>query len=110
MPENSLNHLRKPLLILEFSSLAVLLISMVWFSRHSGAGEPMNAVWLMIPAAASLGVFISFIGLMYLRWVVTASDQRSIRHKIVVILLAITLLGVWAYGITHTWLSITATS
>lgn len=61
--------LRKPLLIAEFTALAVLLGSMGWFSSQTSSGQTISAAWLLIPAFASLGVFISFIGLMYLRWV-----------------------------------------
>lgn len=43
---------RKTLLILEFSSLAVLLISMAWFSNQSSDGTPLSAGWLLIPAFA----------------------------------------------------------
>jgi hypothetical protein len=57
---------------------------------------------------ASLAVFGSFIGLMYLRWVVAAGAKEKKRHKIVFSLLAITLLGVWSYGIFNTWISLNA--
>ena len=100
--------MRKNLLITEFSSLAILLISMAWFSNRAGSGEALSATWLLIPAAASLGVFLSFIGLMYLRWVVAAAAERRVRHKIVFSLLVITLLGVWAFGIANTWSSLSA--
>ena len=99
---------RKSLLILEFSSLAVLLVSMGWFSNLSSAGNPVHPAWLLVPAAASLGVFLSFIGLMYLRWVASVSDDRRTRHWIIFALLTLTLLGVWVYGIANTWLSLTA--
>ncbi|MDI9246464.1 hypothetical protein [Marinobacter sp. CHS3-4] len=109
MPEtNPVQRWRKPLLILEFSALAVLLISMGWFSSRTDTGEPLNPAWLLIPAAASLAVFISFIGLMYLRWVVAAAAERRVRHKIVFSLLVITLLGVWAFGIANTWMSLSS--
>ncbi len=100
--------MRKPLLITEFSSLAILLISMAWFSNRSDSGEALSLAWLLVPAIASLGVFLSFIGLMYLRWVATANEQRRGRHKIIFVLLTMTLLGVWIYGIANTWLSLTA--
>lgn len=99
---------RKSLLILEFSSLAVLLVSMGWFSNLSSAGNPVHPAWLLVPAAASLGVFLSFISLMYLRWVASVSDDRRTRHRIIFALLTLTLLGVWVYGIANTWLSLTA--
>lgn len=97
---------RKPLLILEFSALAILLTSMGWFSGRSDEGDPLHPAWLLVPAIASLLVFISFIGLMYLRWVVAAAAERRVRHKIVFSLLVITLLGVWAFGIANTWKSL----
>lgn len=99
---------RKPLLILEFASLAILLGSMGWLSSLAQAGDPVNPAWLLIPAFASLAVFISFIGLMYLRWVVAAAAEQQTRHKIVFSLLVITLLGVWAFGIANTWTSLNA--
>lgn len=109
MPDQSpLQRWRKPLLILEFSALAVLLASMAWLSSQTSAAAPMSPAWLLIPATASLAVFISFIGLMYLRWVDAAEAQRRFRHKIVFSLLAITLLGVWAFGIANTWTSLSA--
>ncbi|MBK1851151.1 hypothetical protein FE845_07345 [Marinobacter sp. 1-4A] len=100
--------LRKALLITEFSSLAVLLASMGWFSSQTDTGHTINPAWLLIPAFASLGVFISFIGLMYLRWVVAASAANQLRHKLVFSLLALTLISVWVYGIASTWLSLNA--
>lgn len=99
---------RKPLLILEFSALAILLTSMGWFSGRSQDGDPLHPAWLLVPAIASLLVFISFIGLMYLRWIVAAAAERRVRHKIVFSLLVITLLGVWAFGIANTWTSLSA--
>ena len=98
--------LRKPLLIAEFTALAVLLASMGWFSSQTSDGQAISAGWLLIPAFASLGVFLSFIGLMYLRWVVAAAAERKPRHKIVFSLLVLTLLGVWAYGVANTWISL----
>lgn len=104
--ENPIQRWRKPLLILEFSALAVLLASMAWFSGQAQDGEPLNPAWLLLPAAASLAVFVSFIGLMYLRWVVAVAAERRTRHLIVFSLLVITLLGVWAFGIANTWHSL----
>src|SRR5690554_960952 len=95
--------LRKPLLVVEFSSLAILLLSMFWLSNTD---QQMAPAWLLIPALASLGVFLSFIGLMYLRWVASVSDQRRTRHRVIFALLTLTLLGVWIYGIANTWISL----
>jgi hypothetical protein len=81
---------------------------MRWFSGHAAEGNSLASVWLLVPAIASLIVFASFIGLMYLRWVVAAEEKGRTRQKIVFLLLAITLIGVWLYGIANTWLSINA--
>lgn len=109
MPEQSpIQRWRKPLLIIEFSALAVLLASMGWFSSQASGTDPLSPAWLLIPAVASLAVFISFIGLMYLRWVVAAAAERQLLHKVVFALLVITLLGVWAFGIANTWTSLSA--
>lgn len=97
---------RKPLLATEFIALAVLVISMALLGDQNQAGTPVNPAWLLIPALASLAVFASFIGLMYLRWVVAASAERQGRHKLIFALLALTLIGVWVYGIARTWLSL----
>ncbi len=107
--QNTPHRWRAPLLAVEFSALAILLGSMGWFSSRASDGEPLSAVWLLVPAAASLAVFVSFIGLMYLRWVVAAAAERRTRHKIVFSLLVVTLLGVWAYGIANTYVSLSAT-
>jgi H+/Cl- antiporter ClcA len=109
MPDQSpTQRWRKPLLITEFSALAVLLASMGWFSSRVGDGEPLSPAWLLIPALASLAVFISFIGLMYMRWVVAAAAERRVLHKVVFALLVLTILGVWAFGIANTWTSLSA--
>ena len=106
-PEPASPHpLRKPLLIAEFSALAVLLASMGWFSSQTGDGQAISAGWLLMPALASLGVFLSFIGLMYLRWVAAAESANRFRHKLIFSLLTVTLIGVWIYGVANTWFSL----
>lgn len=99
---------RKPLLALEFIALAILVASMALLGDQAGGDAAVHPAWLLIPALASLAVFASFIGLMYLRWVVAASAERQLRHKIIFGLLALTLLGVWLYSVIQTWLSLGA--
>ncbi len=100
---------RVPLLIAEFSALAVLLGSMFVFSSLARDGSTFNTGWLLIPAVASLVVFISFIGLMYVRWIAASEAGTGTKHKVVFALLTLTLLGIWAFSIAQTWSSITAT-
>lgn len=107
-PSHSSHRLRKPLLIIEFTALAILLGSMTWFGYSTPPGEVLAPAWLLIPAMASLLVFTSFIGLMYLRWVVTAGAERQNRHKLIFALLALTMSSVWLYGVANTWISLNA--
>ena len=100
------HRLRKPLLIIEFTALAILLGSMIWFGSSTPPGEVLAPAWLLVPALASFLVFSSFIALMYLRWVVTAGAERKVRHKLVFALLAATMSSVWLYGIANTWISL----
>ncbi|TBW58183.1 hypothetical protein EZI54_04840 [Marinobacter halodurans] len=97
---------RRPLIAIEFSALAVLLGSMLLMGRLAGPDGQVNPLWLLVPALSSLAVFLSFIGLMYLRWVANVEQTAAVKHKIVFGLLTVTLLGVWAYAITRTWLSL----
>lgn len=94
---------RKPLLIVEFSALALLVGSMAILANQSGA---VSQAWLLVPAGASLVVFLSFLALMYLRWSAEAGSRGQKRHQITLGLLALTLLGIWAYGVAQTWASL----
>lgn len=100
---------RVPLLIAEFSALAILLGSMFVLSSLARDGSTFNTGWLLIPAIASLVVFISFIGLMYVRWIAASEAGTGTKHKVVFGLLTLTMLGIWAFSIAQTWSSITAT-
>ena len=101
------NRWRKPLLILEFSSLAVLLGSMAYFRHHHSATNPMDPAWLLVPAAASLLLFLSFLGLMYQRWIAAATDApRQGLQRFLLVILTVTLLALWAFAIGKTWQSI----
>ena len=105
-PDRTPHRLRKPLLIIEFSALAILLGSMIWLGSTTPEGQVLAPAWLLLPALASLVVFVSFISLMYLRWVVTAGSNQLLRHKLIFALLALTMAGVWIYGIANTWISL----
>lgn len=97
---------RRPLIAIEFSALAVLLGSMLMLGRLAGPDGQINPLWLLIPAISSLTVFLSFIGLMYLRWVANVEETAQVKHKLVFGILTLTLLGVWAYSIAQTWRSL----
>ncbi|SFR60998.1 hypothetical protein SAMN05216203_1756 [Marinobacter daqiaonensis] len=105
-PSDNQHPWRRPLLTAEFTALAVLVGSMLLFSSWGSAETPIHPGWLLIPAAASLVVFLSFLGLMYLRWVAAAGPGRQTRQQWLFYLLALTLLGVWAFAIVQTWNSL----
>ncbi|ENO14725.2 hypothetical protein J057_05221 [Marinobacter nanhaiticus D15-8W] len=91
---------------MEFGALAVLLGSMFTLGRMAGPDGNVNPAWLLVPTLASLAVFVSFIGLMYLRWVANVRAEAAIKHKLIFAILTLTLLGIWAYGIAQTWRSL----
>lgn len=96
----------KPLIVIEMLALVVLIGSMALLGRQGPEGDPVHAAWLLLPAAASLVVFLCFLGLMYLRWIASAGGTTGRRQKLLFSLLALTLLGLWAYAITQTWHSL----
>lgn len=100
---------RRPLLITEFSALALLIGSMVLLSRMGSESQPISPAWLMIPATASLIVFLSFLGLMYQRWFAAAGNAaRSRRHQWLFGILAVVLVSFWGYAVLETWRSLAA--
>lgn len=107
-PSEETHRWRRPLLIAEFSALAILVGSMLILGRQETGQAPVSPAWLLVPAAASLVVFLSFLGLMYLRWVAVAAAHQNSRHKMVFAMLALTLLAVWAFAIAQTWNGISA--
>lgn len=107
-PSQDTHPWRKPLLLAEFAALAVLIGSMAMLGNHNTGDAPIQPLWLLIPAVASLAVFLSFLGLMYIRWVASTAAPSGGRQKILFALLALTLLGVWAYAIAQTWQSLPA--
>ncbi|WP_404367544.1 hypothetical protein [Marinobacter sp.] len=96
---------RKRLLVVEFGSLAALLASMVMLAGAGQEGSAPSRGWLLVPAIASLLVFLSFLGLMYLRWVHETGGHSQWRHRVTFGLLTLTLLGIWIFGIARTWIS-----
>lgn len=113
-PERSPEHApkspwRRRLLITEFTALALLVGSMLLLSGMGTEDQPISPAWLLIPATASLFVFLSFLGLMYQRWVAAAGNaERSRRHRWLFGILAVVLVSFWGYAIVETWQSIQA--
>lgn len=105
-PSQNRHPWRKPLLVAEFTALAILVGSMAVLGRQGSESAPVAPGWLLIPALASLVVFLSFLGLMYIRWIAAAGPQQGKRQRLLFALLALTLLGTWAFAITQTWQSL----
>ncbi|MFE8071177.1 hypothetical protein QQM79_08965 [Marinobacteraceae bacterium S3BR75-40.1] len=104
------NRWRPALLITEFSALVVLVGTLYWLGQRQQAGESLNALMLLVPAVASLLVFLSFLGLMYLRWLANAGgDARGKIYRLIFAFLAFVLLGIWALAVSRTYQSFHAT-
>ncbi len=105
-PSQNAHPWRRPLLVAEFTALAVLVGSMAVLGRQGTEATPAHPGWLLIPALASLVLFLSFLGLMYIRWIAAAGPGQNRRQQVLFSLLALTLLGTWAFAIAQTWQSL----
>ena len=98
---------KRTLAVAEAASLLILITSLIILGHGAPDQQPANPYWLLVPALASLTTFLSFLGLMYLRWAAsdfTGSRQRI--HQLLFAILALTLLSVWAFAISQTWHSL----
>lgn len=84
-------------LILEFSSLAVLLISLLWLGQMSQAGEPLNLGHRLLPVIASGLTLAGFLGCMYVRWLRAAEAITQPRRALFVFfwVFALSLFAIW---------------
>lgn len=94
------------LALVEIFSLVILIASLVVLGDASSTTDVLTPLWLLVPAAASLTMFLSFLGLMYLRWVVSAAHERKRIHSVLFAVMAFTLLSVWALAMVQTWQSL----
>lgn len=95
---------RKYALILEFVSLAVLILSLYLLGQQHQQGTA-PALWqLGVPILASLGVILGFIGSLYYRWLASAGDavQQQPSTRIFFAILALSLVGVWVFAVLKT--------
>lgn len=94
------------LVVLEIISLFILIASLFLLRGSAAENGAPTLAWLLLPAIASLTMFLSFLGLMYLRWVASASSgNRKRLHTILFGLMTITLLSIWALAMAQTWQS-----
>lgn len=98
---------QRRLLTVEIVSLLILVASLFLVGRGTPDQEPVSPGWLLIPAIASLTMFLSFLGLMYLRWNASAAtNSRQRIQNLLFVLLTVTLLSIWAMAILETWRSL----
>lgn len=114
---NRTHRWRLTLLAIEFVSLIVLLISIYWLRQYRADHPHMTVAWLLIPGAASLTLFLSFINMTYLRLVSSAmissaaSSTKSsaktggalIARKVAFLVSALVLVGIWIVAMQHIW-------
>lgn len=105
------DHWKRRLLISEILSLVILIASLFLVSQQAPQQATLNPAWLLIPALASLTMFLSFLGLMYLRWVKSAAaGTRQQVQTVLFAFMALTLIGIWALAMIQTWQSLSAGS
>lgn len=98
---------KRRLLAAELLSLLILVASLLLLRSQSPTTEGAIELWLLIPAVASLTTFLSFLGLMYIRWIKSAvpGTRRTLQNAIFAFM-ALTLLSIWALAISQTWQSL----
>lgn len=101
---------RTRLLITEFGALAILIGTLKWFATRQQQGLGLEPVWLLLPAVASLILFLSFLGLMYLRWAAAMHSQVAPAWRRTLFgVFAVMLLMIWAFAMLQTWQSMQVT-
>lgn len=102
---------KRRLLVTEVISLLILIASLYILRQDTLGQEPVSRYWLILPAVASLAMFISFLGLMYLRWIRSAAaGSRQRIQQVLFAMMALTLLGIWALAIFQTWQNLNSTA
>lgn len=98
---------KRRLLVIEVMSLLILIASVYVVGQDTLGQGPVSPYWLLLPAAASLAMFLSFLGLMYLRWIRSAAaGARQQVHRALFAVMALALLAIWALAILQTWQSL----
>lgn len=92
-------------LIVEFTALFILIVSMVWIGQIKQAGDPLATWQLALPVIASFFVLSGFLSNMYFRWISSAGGKSSLtqRNQVFFWLLALSLLTVWGFAVVKTF-------
>lgn len=86
---------RKLILAIEFAALAVLIGSMLIFSKIAGE-NPIKPIFWLIPFSASFLIISGFAANLYIRWIESPDTQAATNiQKMFIYLVILSLYSVW---------------
>jgi len=95
---------RKIILSIEFIALAVLIGSMLTFSKVAGA-DPISPFWWLLPIISSFLVISGFAANLHIRWIENPDTQAATKtQKVFVYLVMLSLFAVWFIAVGEAWL------
>jgi hypothetical protein len=89
-------------LIVEFSSLLILIGSLFWLGRVSTQGTEITWPHLLIPIVASAMTLAAFVGNLYVKWLNAAKGKTERHHKLLFALFCVFLLAIWVIAVIQT--------
>jgi hypothetical protein len=93
---------RQRALIVEFSALAILLISVGWLAHFKDADEKPGSLFLIIPITASFFVLGGFISSLFFRWLESKAEhspEAQKMQKAVFAFMAFSLTVIWVVSV-----------
>ncbi|ARU58872.1 hypothetical protein OLMES_4884 [Oleiphilus messinensis] len=93
---------RKAALIIEFTSLGILILWLLWVAEMKPQESRLTLANLTLPFTASFFVLAGFITDLYFRWIKNTEQKRNTVHLLLFCFLALCLLGVWAVSLMKT--------
>ncbi|MCP5208567.1 MAG: hypothetical protein H7A01_15275 [Hahellaceae bacterium] len=89
-------------LVIEFTSLLILIGSLVWLGRLNTAGMEITWWYLAVPILASAVTLAAFAGNLYVRWLNVAKGKIERHHQLLFGIFCLLLLGVWIIAVIQT--------
>ena len=97
---------RQRALIIEFTALAVLLLSVGWLGQLKEAGDAIGSIHLIIPLTASFLVLGGFISSLFFRWQESQNEhspEAQKMQKTMFAFMAFALLVIWLIAALKTF-------
>jgi hypothetical protein len=93
---------RERAIIVEFSALAVLLLSLGWLAHFKDATDKPSHFFLIIPITASFFVFGGFLSSLFFRWMESKADhtpEAQKMQKAIFAFMAFALSVIWVISV-----------